>query len=47
MKEATSKKKQMQTILSATHAVTAKLQEGKTEVLELMRFCSDLRERNI
>lgn len=42
MKEATWRKKQIQTILSATHTVTAKLQEGKTKGLELMRFCLDL-----
>jgi len=45
VKEATWNKKQIQTIRSATHTVTAKLQEGKTEVLELMRISSDL-EKN-
>lgn len=42
MKEVTWKKKQIQTILSATHTVAAKLQEANTEVLELIWFCSDL-----
>lgn len=45
-KEVKLKKKQIQTILSATHTVTVKLQEGKTEVAELMWFCSDLGKKH-